>query len=152
MAYATYAQMKAVYGDSQMIAMTPFTTEETVAGRWEASLLGSSAIIDLNLRKQGYRLPLDLTGLADVAALLSRWCIALSAEEIAPALIAVPEGMKSAAREARSDLKDVAEGRLRLPLPILNETVIAIDGFFHRDLNDPLGPLDDRLFAALDSL
>lgn len=150
MAYATFADLVGQFGWQRLLSSTPGQTESTIEAYWGGKLLAASGKIDSALRKQNYVFPLVFPDPDDgTLAQLREICIALALELGQSALISTPEGVKSAADLARDDLRAVALGRWRLPLPI-GQSLFASTEPVQRTPSEPRVPLDERVFDALE--
>lgn len=146
-AYATFDQLLARVGSLRSLERSP-SSDTSPQDFWEERLLSASGEMDTFFRRQGYVLPFDVIGSPDPStqAKLASICVELTCEEAGIGQIALGDGVKSAADQARIWLDKVAAGVLRLPWPLALQTSFASINRPERGPSEPFVPFDDRLF------
>ena len=147
--YCTLSELQAIYGDRRLADATA-AVSSSPGTYWEAKLAASSVQVDAVLRQAGYAVPVAFSSLstedeAGVRAILREWASVLALEMGAPAIIATEKGVNSAADTARANMKQLLAGRMRLPMPLVRQTVTSVEGPDASLLSCP-PDLNDSLF------
>jgi len=155
-AYQTFDGLQKMYGPKRLADATPMVASEALGTYWTAKLLAAQGMVEAYLRRAGYTTPVDTSGLsaddaAIVNAMLADWTSVFALEMGAPAIMQTPKGVESAASKARTALRDLISGRLRLPLAINRAIIGSVCTPEQRDdiYATPAPDLDDNFFARM---
>jgi hypothetical protein len=155
-AYQTFDGLQKMYGTKRLADATPMVASEALGTYWAAKLLAAQGMVEAYLRRAGYATPVDTSSLsvsdaAMIDALLADWTSVFALEMGAPAIMQTPKGVESAASKARTALRDLISGRLRLPLSINRAILGSVCTPEQRDdiYATPAPELDDNFFARM---
>lgn len=156
MAYQTFDGLQKMYGPKRLADATPMVASEALGTYWTGKLLAAQGMVDAYLRRAGYATPVDTGSLSVeeasyVNALLADWTGAFALEMGAPAIMQTPKGVESTASKARTALRDLISGRLRLPMSINRAILGSVCTPEQRDdiYATPAPELDDNFFARM---
>jgi len=147
MAYATYEQLKSLFGEERLLSASPGEDLAAIQERWELLLSATSAKINRSFGKQGYILPLDFTDHEAEADELATMNITLALEAGGLAMAQTPEGVATAADLVRSELSAIAAGTRAMPFA-MGTTIFAGIARPEFGPDDPRAPFDDRFWHA----
>lgn len=154
MAYQTFDGLQRMYGPKRLADATPMVASEALGTYWESKLLAAQGMVEAYLRRAGYATPVVTTDLEAEAktivdALLADWTGVFALEMGAPAVMATPKGVESAASKARTALRDLVSGRLRLPLSITRAMIGSTYSPEQDEDSEPAPVIDDAFFNRM---
>ena len=156
MPYQTFAGLQNLYGPKRLAGAAPMVASEALGTYWTAKLYAAQGLVESYLRRAGYSTPVDTTSLDAEAKLIvdalhAEWTGVFALELGAPAIMQVPKGVESASSKARTAMRDLVSGRLRLPLPISRAIIGSACTPEQRDdiYATPAPDLDDNFFARM---
>ena len=114
MAYATYEQMTAAFGEERVLRALAKTTQEDPESHLERKLEAASGFMDSYLARR-YTVPLDTTGNQPLEDMLAECSIICALGMLSPGYTQRPEGLKEAFADCKQWLKDIANGDALLP-------------------------------------
>ena len=127
MAYASYDELKSAYGETRVFQAFAESTQETPQPYFERKLEGAAGLMDSYIGRV-YTVPVDTTGNARLAALLSSINICVALFQMTTGTVALPESIHTRYKSCMEWLRMVADGDVVLPGGVIDYEIFGVVG------------------------